>query len=76
MHEMPVDDLPDGTFLSLNGEPHLACAVRGSHLLRWSENGYIAKTARSRGIANVLTPPSIVAVLRAGYRPRWHPSAD
>jgi len=76
MHEMPVDDLPDGTFLFLNGEPHLACAVRGSHLLRWSENGYIAKTARPRGIANVLTPPSIVAVLRAGYRPRWHPSAD
>jgi len=76
MHPMPVDDLPDGAFLSLNEAPHLAFAVRGAHLLRWSENGYVARTARPHGTANVLTPPSIVAVLRAGYRPRWHPSAD
>ena len=50
--------------------------VRGSHLLRWSENGYTEKIARPRGMANVLTPPSIVAVLKAGYSPQWHPSAD
>jgi hypothetical protein len=60
----------------LNDAPHLAFAVRGSHLLRWSENGYIATVARPRGIASVLTPPSIIAVLQAGYRPRWHPAAD
>jgi hypothetical protein len=24
----------------------------------------------------VLTPPAILAVLAAGYRPHWHPSAD
>ena len=75
MHDMPIDDLPDGTFLSLNGEPKLAFAVRGARLLRWSENGYVGTVARSRGIANVLTPPSIVAVLKAGYRPQWHPSS-
>jgi len=75
-HRMPISDLPDGTVLSLNGAPHLAVAVRGAHLLRWSENGYVEKTVRPRGIANVLTPPSIVAVLQAGYLPRWHPTAD
>ena len=26
-------------------------------------------------MADVLTPPSILAVLAAGYRPQWHPSA-
>jgi hypothetical protein len=75
-HRTPIDDLPDGAFLSLNDMPRVALAVCGSHLLRWSENGYVEKTTRPRGMANVLTPPSIVAVLQAGYRPRWHPSAD
>jgi hypothetical protein len=73
---MPIDDLPDGVFLSLNDAPHIAFAVRGSHLLRWSEKGYAQKTARPRGMANVLTPPSIVAVLEAGYQPQWHPTAN
>jgi hypothetical protein len=27
-------------------------------------------------VADVLTPPSIVSVLTAGYRPQWHPSGD
>jgi hypothetical protein len=76
MHEKPIDDLPDGTFLALKDAPRLAFAVRGSRLLRWSENGYDQKTTRPRGSANVLTPASIVAVLAAGYRPHWHPTAD
>jgi hypothetical protein len=75
-HDMPIDDLPDGTFLSLKEGPGLAFAVRGAHLLRWSENGYIEAVARPRGVADVLTPPSIVAVLKAGYRPQWHPTAN
>ena len=30
-----------------------------------------------RGVTvDVLTPPSIVAVLGAGYRPKWHSSAE
>ncbi len=70
---MPLDDLPDGAFVALDGA---AFAVRGSHLLRWSENGYMEKIPRPRGMANVLTPPSIVGVLAAGYQPQWHPSAD
>jgi len=72
-HEIHIGDLPDGAFVALDGSSY---AVRGSYLLRWSENGYVEKIARSRGMANVLTPPSIVGVLAAGYRPQWHPSAD
>jgi hypothetical protein len=72
-HEMPVSDLPDGAFISLDGAP---LAVRGEGLLRWSESGYVEKIARGHGMADVLTPPSIVAVLSAGYRPQWHPSAN
>jgi hypothetical protein len=72
-HAMPIGDLPDGTVIAPDGA---AFALRGVHLLRWDENGYAEKTARPRGVVNVLTPPSIVAVLRAGYRPQWHPSAD
>jgi hypothetical protein len=76
-HEMPLDDLPDGTFVSLGNEPHRAFAVRGAHLLRWGENGYAEKTSRPRDLmVDVLTPPSIVAALSAGYRPQWHPSAQ
>jgi hypothetical protein len=27
-------------------------------------------------MVDVLTPPGTLAALSAGYRPRWHPSAD
>jgi hypothetical protein len=72
-HERAFETLPDGAFIALKD---FAYAVRGSHLLRWSENGYAEKIARPGGMANVLTPPSIVDVLHAGYLPQWHPSAD
>ena len=75
-HEIRIDDLPDGVVLTLKDQPQHALAVRGPHLLRWSANGYSEKRARRRGSASVLTPPSIVGVLRAGYRPQWHPSAS
>jgi len=72
-HAMPTDDLPDGAVMTRDGA---AFAVRGTHLLRWSEQGYAEKIARPRGVVDVLTPPSTVAILRAGYRPQWHASAD
>ena len=72
-HERAFADLPDGAFVTLHGA---AYAVRGSHLLRWSHAGYVERITRPRGRANVLTPPSIVGVLDAGYQPQWHPSAD
>ena len=72
-HEIRIDDSPDGAFVALDGA---AFAVRGSYLLRWSAHGYAEKIPRPRGMTNVLTPPSIVGVLAAGYQPQWHPSAD
>ena len=72
-HERAFADLPDAASVTMDGA---AFALRDAQLLRWSENGYADKIARPRGLATVLTPPSIVGVLAAGYRPQWHPSAD
>ncbi len=72
-HQRALADLPDGAFVTLNDA---AYAVRGAHLLRWSHAGYTERIARPRGTATVLTPPSTVAVLAAGYQPQWHPSAN
>jgi hypothetical protein len=67
--------LPDGTFVLLDGEPHV---VRGPHLLRWTPSGYETGRPRRREDVDVLTPPSLVEVLRAGWDPLvpfLHPSA-
>jgi hypothetical protein len=73
-HRMTCDRLPDGAVVTMDDA---AFTLRGSQLLRWSESGYVEKKSRPRGITvEVLTPPSIVGVLAAGYRPQWHPSAD
>lgn len=72
-HRRAIDGLPDGALVACDGA---AFAVRGDALLRWSPNGYDGRRPRPRGIAvDVLTPPSITAVLAGGYAPRWHPSA-
>jgi hypothetical protein len=73
LHRRPIDGLPDGAFVALDGA---AFAVRGETLLRWAPEGYDARRPRPRRMTvDVLTPPAILAVLAAGYRPRWHPSA-
>jgi len=74
LHRRTVDTLPDGAFVVLDGE---AFAVRGRALLHWTPQGYDARRPRPRdAIVDVLTPPAILAVLSAGYRPRWHLSAE
>jgi len=73
-HRRNIDTLPDGAVVALDGE---AFAVRGRALLHWTPKGYDARRPRPRGVVvDVLTPPAIVAALSAGYRPRWHPSAE
>lgn len=73
-HRLGIDDLADGAMIALEES---AFAVRGKTLLRWSPDGYGARTRRPRGISvDVLTPPAILSVLLAGYRPQWHPSAE
>ena len=69
-HVRPIADLPDGTFVALDGG---AWAVRGGSLLRWTPSGYVARKRRPRSaMVSVLTPPCVVAALSEGYAPQWH----
>ncbi len=69
-----IGALPDGAVIARAGR---AFALRGQRLLPWTPSGYGSAQLRPRGgIVEVLTPPSIVAVLAAGYAAQWHPSAD
>jgi hypothetical protein len=75
-HRRVIDDLPDGATIVMPGGDE-AAMLRGGQLLHWTPNGYVSAGPRPRGASvELLTPPSIVAVLKAGYRPVWHPSAD
>jgi hypothetical protein len=73
LHPMNWADLPDGTFVLVDGGPAL---VRPDRLVPWTTlMGYGRPAGRpSRGTAAVLTPPSTVAGLRAGYRPQLDPA--
>src|SRR5690348_5379275 len=72
-HRAAIDALPDGAMVVRDGEPF---ALRGNRMLHWTPQGYDAAQPRPRGSeTEVLTPPSIVAVLQSGYAPLWHPSA-
>ena len=51
-----------------------AYAIKGNHLLRWSFGGYVDAIPLGKA-DKVLTPPSIIAILAKGYKPRWHSSA-
>jgi hypothetical protein len=72
-------DLPSGSFVryGLAGEGTRPCLIVGNHLLAWHPGGYasLISPATMGEIVDVLTPPSIIAVLSAGYRPMLHPSA-
>jgi hypothetical protein len=74
LHRRAIDELPDGAFITFDGE---AFAVRGTELLRWTSDRYSSRKPRPRStVVDVLTPPSTVAVLSVGYRPRWHTTAE
>lgn len=64
-HTMPWSSLPDGTFVALDDSPFL---VLGDEVVEWTHLGYRARRTRPvHGDADVVTPPSSVAVLRGGY---------
>jgi hypothetical protein len=74
-HQEPLDALPDGAFVLRDGEPWL---VKGGELLRWTPSGYTDRVPMRRGEATVVTPPSLLGVLRAGWLgavPLFHESA-
>jgi hypothetical protein len=67
-----VDELPDGVVITAAGEAYTLAHGRA---YRWSERGYHApeQTPRADGL---LTPPSTLLAMRAGYRPVLHPDLD
>jgi hypothetical protein len=72
-HNMPSLALPDATMIAVEGK---AYAVAGDGLHLWSFDGFgPAERTRPEGDVCVLTPPAIVAILGAGYKPAWrfHP---
>jgi hypothetical protein len=72
-HELPWNELPDGTFVIIDGTP---AVVVGDHLAQWTHDGYGRRHSRpSAGSASVLTPPSTVAAFRAGYEAQIDPWA-
>jgi hypothetical protein len=75
-HAVGCDDLPDGVFILVGRAPYL---VLGDALLRWTPAGYGERRPRARGLsAEVITPPSLIWVLRQEWHPLvplLHPSA-
>jgi hypothetical protein len=68
---MPVEELPDGAMVQAGEESFL---ILQGKALRWSMTGY-RKAENAIAEARLLTPPSTLRALDAGYRPVLHPSA-
>jgi hypothetical protein len=68
--------LPDGAMVAQGSD---AFAIKGGKMWRWSFTGYEATPEVANWPTSdlaLLTPPTTIAVLRAGYLPAWHPSID
>ena len=71
-HMAHCSDLPDGTFILLDQNPHL---LLGALARRYTKHGYSTSAARPNTMVEVLTPAPTVAILRAGFRPKLHSGA-
>jgi hypothetical protein len=65
-------ELPDGAMVVLSGDAYL---MVGGKAFRWSESGYAQPRALQRA-DGLLTPPSTVATLRAGFVCILHPGVS
>lgn len=68
---MPLADLPDGAMVQQGEESFL---VTQGRVLLWSPAGY-ASVERQPDDKKLLTPPSTLRALNAGYQPTLHPTA-
>ena len=67
LHDFSYEQLPDGAFVLHDGIPRL---VLGPLLMTWSPAGYLASRRRpTSGAAVVITPPSLLALLRSDWTP-------
>jgi hypothetical protein len=72
-HEARFGDLSDGSMVAENDRAWL---VLGGGLVAWSPFGYGDRRAMPRTAkVSLLTPPSVVEVIRTGYRPGIHSTA-
>jgi hypothetical protein len=67
-----VDELPDGAVVAAAGE---AYTTAGGRAFRWTPQGYEPAPDITRA-DGLLTPPSTLGALSAGYRPVLHPDID
>jgi hypothetical protein len=65
-----IVDLPDGAIVSLADE---AFTIAKGKAFRWTENGYDQPQTNLHA-DGLLTPPSSLVALEAGYRPVVHPT--
>src|SRR5437762_1208680 len=73
--DIAFPDLPDGAYVLHRGSPHV---VLGERLLEWTPSGYLEWRTRPTGVARVITPPSLIALMVRGWEPVvpfLHPSA-
>jgi hypothetical protein len=67
---MPISELPDGTVVAAAGS---AFTLSSGLAYRWTNEGYDQPTQIDHA-DGLLTPPSTLMALDAGYRPALHPS--
>ncbi|WP_026316858.1 hypothetical protein [Actinokineospora enzanensis] len=67
---MAADKIPRGVFVEWSDSYWLV----NDGLIRWNPSGYTDRVPMPTGDLAVLTPPSTVAVIAQGYRPRLHGS--
>ncbi|HEV8191932.1 MAG TPA: hypothetical protein VGP82_10680 [Ktedonobacterales bacterium] len=74
---LTLGELPDGAFVRRPEMSGTAWLKLNGRVLEWSHAGYVrAERWPDTDVAEILTPPSTLTVLRAGYRPVLHPSAE
>jgi hypothetical protein len=66
----PLAALPDGAMVVAAGAAFL---LRSGRAYQWTSEGYAPPVQLQRA-DGLLTPPSTLRVLRAGYQPEFHPS--
>jgi hypothetical protein len=68
---MPLEELPDGAMVQQGNGSYLIAQRRA---ISWSPAGY-RQAQNALQDAMLLTPPSTLRALSAGYKPALHPSA-
>ena len=74
VHAIPAhpEELPDGAVITAAGDAYTLAHGRA---FRWTEQGYAAAPEIPRA-DGLLTPPSTVRAIQAGYRPVLHPDLN